>query len=152
MGQVGAPDAIRPPLSVWLRYRVAGMRVPREWLHWVEADLARPGWLRRVLAAQFMIPALFIVVVWTAIAIATGGLTLGDLYGVIALVGVWLVQVVFANRLEQTAFFGGHRRMLLSYHRGESGDFAAPSRETLPWMVAGIAIAAVIVLVVRALN
>ena len=105
-----------------------------------------------MLAAQFMIPALFIVVVWTLIGITTGGISWSDLWGVGALVGVWLVQLVFADRLERWSFFHGHRRMLLAYQRGQSGDFAAPSKGTIVWMVAGLAIAAVIVFVVRALN
>jgi hypothetical protein len=152
MGQVGTRDIVRPPFSVWLRYRVVGVRVPAEWLHYVEADLARAGWLRRVVAAQFILPAAFIVLVWTAIGVATGGLAMGDFAGVFILVCVWGVHILFADWLERTPVYLGHRRMLLQYHRGERGDFAAPSRKTIPWMVAGVVIAAVIVLVVRALN
>ncbi len=148
MGQ--AETQTRPPLGVRLRYRI-GVRVPPEWVPWVAADLQRPGWLRRQLAGQFLVVLAFALAVYVGVAASFGDPSWGDLSGVLVLFGAWVVQIVLAPYFERTRVFAGNRRLILAYHRGERGDFWTPSRSTIPWMVAGVLIAIVIILVVRAL-
>lgn len=98
----------RPPLRTWLRYRVAGGRVPERYITWVERDIRSPWWP------------------WLSSAPMPIAITLGmALFSDLSI--VWWVAALVGGLVLTLAIQGGwpgrayalQRTLALRYQRGE---------------------------------